>query len=45
MQIQLAWKFIEFLEALSDLILEHYIDESSEADPMEDSNSDDPWSE
>ena len=28
MRIQLAWKIIEFLETLADLILEHYIDDS-----------------
>ena len=43
MQIQLAWRIIEFLEKLADLILEHYIDDSNEADLMEDFNSKDPW--
>ena len=45
MRIQLAWKIIEFLEALSDLILEHYIDDSSDADFIEDLTPDEAWTE
>ena len=45
MQTQLAWKIIEFLEALSDLILEHYIDDSSDPDIIEDLTPDDAWTE
>ena len=45
MKIQLAWKIIEFLEALSDLILEHYIDDSSDPDIIEDLTPDDAWTE
>ena len=45
MQIQLAWKFIEFLEAIADLILEHYIDDSSDDDFIEDITPDGAWTE
>ena len=45
MQTQLAWKIIEFLEALSDLILEHYIDDSSDADFIENLTPDEAWTE
>jgi hypothetical protein len=45
MKIQLAWKIIEFLETIADLILEHYIDDSLDGNLMEDSNSEDAWTE
>ncbi len=45
MKIQLAWKIIEFLETIADLILEHYIDDSSEADFIEDITPDQAWAE
>ena len=45
MQTQIAWKFIEFLEALADLILEHYIDDSSDDNLIEDITPDDAWTE
>lgn len=45
MQTQIAWKIIEFLEALADLILEHYIDDSSVDDLIEDLTPDDAWTE
>jgi len=46
MQIQLAWKIIEFLETIADLILEHYIDESLDANWMKKSNTKSPpWAE
>ena len=45
MQTQLAWKIIEFLEALSDLILEHYIDDSSDDDLIENLTPDEAWTE
>jgi hypothetical protein len=44
MQTQIAWKLIEFLEALADLILEHYIDDSSDDNPIEeDLTPDNAW--
>ena len=43
MQIQLAWRIIEFLEKIADLILEHYIDDSFDPDLMEDFNTEKPW--
>ena len=43
MQIQLAWRIIEFLEKVADLILENYIDDINEADLMEDFNTEKPW--
>ena len=45
MQTQIAWKIIEFLEALADLILEHYIDEPSDDNLIEDLTPDDLWTE
>jgi hypothetical protein len=45
MRIQLAWKTIEFLEAIADLILEHYIDDSSDDDLIEDLTPDEAWTE
>jgi hypothetical protein len=46
MQIQLAWKIIEFLETIADLILEYYIDESIDANRMKESiRENPPWAE
>lgn len=45
MQTQIAWKMIEFLEAIADLILEHYIDDSSDDDIIEDLTPDEAWTE
>jgi len=45
MRIQLAWKIIEFLETLADLILEHYIDDSFDNVIVEDVLSEDAWTE
>jgi hypothetical protein len=45
MRIQLAWTIIEFLEAIADLILEHYIGDSSEPDIIEDLTPDGAWTE
>ena len=45
MQTQIAWKIIEFLEALSDLILEHYIDDPSDDDLIENLTPDEAWTE
>lgn len=35
MQVQLAWTIIEFLGKISDLLLENYIDQANEPDPMD----------
>ena len=46
MQTQIAWKIIEFLEALADFILEYYIeDDSYDADIIEDIKPDEAWTE
>jgi len=34
MQTQIAWKIIEFLEALADFILEYYIEDDSPDDDI-----------
>jgi hypothetical protein len=41
-EVQLAWKIIEFLEALTDLIGKHYLDDFIDADLMEDLKVQDP---
>ncbi len=43
MQIQLAWTIIEFLEKISDLLLENYIDQANEPDLIDDFNNEKPW--
>lgn len=43
MRTQLAWKFIELLETLSDFILEYYIDDPFGPDLMDESRSNPPW--
>jgi len=39
-RIQLAWKVIELLEILADLVLEYYIDDPFAPDYREDLSSD-----
>ena len=46
MQTQIAWKIIEFLEALADFILEYYIeDDSSDPEFVKDLRPDGAWTE
>ena len=45
LEVQLAWKIIEFLETLSDLIFEHYHEELIEDYLMEKMETEDPWTE
>ena len=44
-KIQLAWKIVEFLETIADLILEHYTDDSPDDDFIEDITPDGAWTE
>ena len=45
LEVQLAWKIIEFLETLSDLICEHYHDELIDDYLRENLETEDAWTE
>ena len=44
-EVRLAWKIIEFLETLTDLIYQHYHDELIEDYLMENLETEDAWTE